>query len=365
MYWLLFSVILIFFIIDYIRKTNSSAFYYLSLFSLTALLCFRFGQGTDYPNYQELYQFPSHGEWGYRFLTMFLRDLGVSFPTFIFFISLVQCALIHKAISRYSCNRNFSLFLLYPTIYLTYFFSGIRQGLVIAVFLGIMLPLLEKRSFIKYIFFCLFMSLFHTVALILLPLIFIHRLKVNLLLILMFISLILGIINQILPFGIVIGNFFAEPLDLEREFRATQSYTLAFLERVLMCFIVTFIVVSKDSEFRKNDSDILLFKVYLFGFFVFMLFSANNLIASRFGILFKSVEIFLLPLITLKTIKLRHAFAVTICVFCFILTWKNITSYISQGDYFKNVTVLNYPYISVFNKEEILEYRDYDYKYIE
>ena len=40
------------------------------------------------------------------------------------------------------------------------------------------------------------------------------------------------------------------------------------------------------------------------------------------------------------------------------MTIKNISSYIDQGKYKDFVSVFNYPYITIFNKDRIWEYRN-------
>lgn len=364
MYWALFVILLSSVVFCYAARKEWTPLYYFSLFLMTAMLCLRFGQGTDYPNYQELYQFPFHGEWGYRNLTIFLKDQGISFQTFIFFLSLFLCLSTHKSIVRYSQNKTFSLFLLYPTIYLTYYFSGIRQGIVIAAFLGFLLPLLENKRHLAYILSCLLLSLFHAVSLALIPLVFINIFKLNHLLLFSLIGLIIGIINQIFPFGVSLANHLAIFLEMEREFNTSQVYSLAFIERVVMCSLVVFTFAAKSETSHPHPGQILLLKIYLFGFITFMIFSANALLASRFCIVFKSVEILLIPSIVTKQIRLRHAFVSLLCILCFTMTWKNIGSYILQGNYYPGTTQLNYPYISIFHKREILKYRPYDFNHL-
>ena len=365
MYWLLFVILLLSFFLCYASRRQWSSLYYLSLSLMTAMLCLRFGQGTDYPNYHHLYKFPTHGEWGYRTLTIFLRDHGVSFQTFIFFLSLFLCILTPQAIVRYSPHRTFSLFLLYPTIYLTYYASGLRQGIVIAVFLAWMIPLLEKKQRALYVLACLLLSLFHTVALALVPLVLIDLIKVKHLLWIALIALVIGVINQIFPFGVTLANQLSDLLALERDFESTELYALAFLERVVTCFLVVFILAARSERDDLNAAQALLFKVYLFGFITFMIFSSNAMLSSRFCVVFKAVEVLLLPAIVDRQIRIRHAFVVILCVLGFVMTWKNIGSYIMQGRYYPGTTRLNYPYISIFNKREILKYRPYDLNYFE
>ncbi|MBR2979048.1 MAG: EpsG family protein [Myxococcaceae bacterium] len=360
MYWLLFVILLLSFFLCYASQRQWKSLYYLSFALMTAMLCLRFGQGTDYPNYQYLYRFPAHGEWGYRTLTIFLRDHGVSFQTFIFFLSLFLCLLTHKAIVRYSPHRTFSLFLLYPTIYLTYYASGLRQGIVIAVFLAWLMPLLEKKQRLFYVLACLILSLFHTVALALIPLVLIDLFKVRHLLWISLFALVIGVMNQIFPFGVTLANQLSDFLALERDFESTEVYALAFLERVITCFLVVFIFAAQSERDDLNAAQSLLFKIYLFGFITFMIFSSNAMLSSRFCIVFKAVEILLLPAIVDRQIRIRHVFVAIVCILSFVMTWKNIGSYIVQGRYYPGTTRLNYPYISIFNKREILKYRPYD-----
>ena len=58
-----------------------------------------------------------------------------------------------------------------------------------------------------------------------------------------------------------------------------------------------------------------------------------------------------------------------ILIFIFIsivMTIKNINSYIEQGNYKNFVGVFNFPYVTVFNQEEIYSFRDSElYKLIE
>ena len=92
-------------------------------------------------------------------------------------IALFQMLCIYRAIMKYSPYKLFSLLLVYPTIYLTYFFSAIRQGIVIAFFLGFMLEWIFTDKWLKYVVSCLVLATFHSSALVLLPLVFIKKIN--------------------------------------------------------------------------------------------------------------------------------------------------------------------------------------------
>ena len=364
MYWALFICLLTATVFAYAENRDDRWLYALPFLLLSLALCLRFGQGTDYPNYQFLYDHPGHGEWGYSWLTQTCRRLGFSFPQFIILFSLPMCAFTHRALMKYSYCRPLSLFLLYPTIYLTYYFSGIRQGFVIAAFLGVLLPLLEQKKTLLYISFCIFLTAIHSVALALIPLVIIVRFSIRHLLALAGIGLIFGVINLVYPFGLSIINSLADTFSIEREFEQSSVYWLAFAERVVMCAFVVIIHSCENNpkELRRPvrlEADGLFLKVYLFGFFVFMLLSANAMLSSRFCIVFKCVEVLLISSIVHKRLRMRHAAMAMLAAFCLLMTWKNINSFIKQGQYAPGIDAINYPYVSIFHPSDIRKYRKY------
>ncbi len=370
MYWALFICLLAAALLAYGRKRDDRGLYALPFLLLSLALCLRFGQGTDYSNYHFLYEHPAgHGEKGYSWLTQTCRELGLTFPQFIILFSIPMCVFTHRALMKYSHCRPLSLLLLFPTIYLTYYFSGIRQGFVIAAFLGILLPLLEQKKTLLYLGFCILLASIHTVALALIPLVFIVRFKIQHLLVLAGIGLIFGVITLVFPFGLSIINSLADALGIEREFEQSSIYWLAFAERIVTCAIVIVIYSCKDTPEdmcrpANFAADVLFLKVYLFGFFVFMLLSANAMLSSRFCIVFKCVEPILLSSIVHKRLRMRHAVMAMLIALCFLMTWKNINSYIKQGRYSPGINALNYPYVSVFNKKDILKYRRYPMEFL-
>lgn len=96
---------------------------------------------------------------------------------FVFFISFITMFVTLRLIKNHSPYKILSLFILYPSYYLTYFFSGFRQGLVISIFIGIGIDMLYKRKYLRYCLLILLLSLIYTSAILLLIIPFILKFK--------------------------------------------------------------------------------------------------------------------------------------------------------------------------------------------
>lgn len=152
--------------------------YYLDFIILTLFLCLRFGQGMDYSSYHHLYtlapdtfdmQAPfweKHGEIGWQCLMVLGKMFHVEFWVIMSLLSLLTMICVHLFIWDY-CEKykTLALVLLYPTVYLTYFFSAVRQGFVMAVFFGILLKWLLHNRYIPYMVGVLLLGTIHTAAL--------------------------------------------------------------------------------------------------------------------------------------------------------------------------------------------------------
>lgn len=149
----------------------------------SVMLVCRYGQGTDYFNYLlnyallpeygvdiTRYQY-IHGEIGWLLWGNCFRASGLPYECFIASVSIIQLAALHRFCRVCDVRDIFVLLWVYPTVYLTYFFSGMRQGLVIAIFLGFMLPMLERRNYVGYILLGIVMISIHggSFVLLLLP----------------------------------------------------------------------------------------------------------------------------------------------------------------------------------------------------
>lgn len=348
MYYLILIILIIFCGLEYRLKDFGNRRYKFAFIALTLLLCLRFGQGTDYFTYVRMYYTEeSHGEIGYKVVSKLFFHLGIPFEGFIICISLFMMLCIHKAIMKYSPYKTTSLLLLFPTIYLTYFFSGIRQAIVIAFFIGYMLDWLKNNKMVSYIAACILMATMHTIALLLIPLIFIKWINIRSVLITTGIAFAGGFFIYIMPktwlqyINIGAFEYYIDDINIS---------WFGLMERVFMMLLISFLFFTLQ---RKTGSYLwirFLYKVYGYGFMLSIIFFPWAMMSSRFGAPMKAVEILLIPILLKENRKWKQLMVCFIISYTCLMTAKNLASYVIQGDY-KGYNAFTYPYISIFEKD--------------
>lgn len=335
------------------------------LLALTLMLMLRYGQGSDYFSYQYLvkyYRSPLeaianvyglHGEIGFRILGSLF---GENYKLFIAVVSLYEMYMFRRFLILHCKNKAFSVFLFFPTIFLTYYFSAIRQGIVIATFIGIGVSLAEKREWAKYYLMSAILITVHSAAfaLLFLPVIEVIDLK--------------SLLTIALPLSIVAGLFLATPFSNSilsripiigyRLATATRRISLfATLERIVTLGIVAFYYLSLKKAERDARAPWWI-KAYILGHVFYFVFLAFTGFATRLFICFKVLEIMFIPNLLKEHKHNRQIITVYFLLLSMIMYFHNINGYIAQGEYYSDVNAVNFPYISIFNQKMLLEVRD-------
>lgn len=341
--------------------------YYSLLLVLSVFLIFRYGQGTDYFGYKSIFNYiintngneifasDLHTEFGFKIIILVLKSLYLPFEVLIGLFAVISMFLTHKAIVKFVSLKYsaLALLLLFPTVYLTYFYSGIRQGLVIALFISTLLPALLEKSYVKYYLICLFGVSMHFSSFLLLfvPLISILDRKGFVIIFLASVLfLALSAITDLWQFLYLKTNFLY--------FGSSGLSLFGLLDRLAMAIFI--IVIAKE------QSDIplklqMLIKIYFVGFCLAMAFAYVPLLSHRITAPLKALEIILVPsLFSISNSNVKNykknaipAVIFVIILYCCVFTVKNIHSYIDQQNYV-NTNILSYPYISVFSRDKIL-----------
>lgn len=369
MYFAISILLTIFTLYELVTLKPSKIISHIIWLVLTFLLCFRYGQGTDYFNY--LAQFESvdpdgslfhntlyHGEPGWYALLLLAKRSGMSFELFVGIISFVMMLLIRRGITKFSPYKAMSYLLLFPTYYMTYCNAAIRQALVLAIFFGFGLQYLVEGKRLKYFVLIIVISFIHSSALALLVPLLVH-LSDNKKSYLVW-----------LPLTIIIVVFYS--YSISESFFSQYSFSLylnnnysivGILLRIILACVV-WILYNNRIVYRRNDDKIItvFFNLYMIGFIVFMVFSFTGTFAQRLTMPFKALEVLAIPMMISYNKRLKNKSLTTGIVFCLCLIMnvellKNIDSYINQGEYRSDVTVLNYPYVSVFDESAIYQYR--------
>ena len=384
MYILVGLVITVFAFLELVNKRfrKSNVIFYLLAILLTCILCFRYGQGTDYIEYQLQFEIIDitaetlvnqleHGEIGWFLIMLGFKKIGFSFDWFIIVLSLVMMFFTIKSIKKYSPYKIFSLLLLYPTYYLTYYFSVLRQGLVLCLFICFGINFLIEKKYIRYYILVVILCLFHFSAFLLLLLPFFYRLHKQSIPFLLLVSLMLSIIVGYTGALRIAFQLVGAHTDYLKISISIQGIILRLIVYGLIYYLYS---VYKDNCVHDNETIRYLFNFYTIGVVFFLLLSFSSNLSQRITMPIKAIELLLLPMLLYKIrfkqwvdnpknknllvhfVNMSSVVSLVIIAIMNVELVKNIYSYISQGNYFSWVNPFNYPYISIFDKDKIWDY---------
>ena len=336
---------------------------------LGAMLAFRYGQGTDYFNYyrnfdlinpNSMYNLGLHTEIGWKFLNFLIKSNNLPFEFLVFIISVFEIFCIKKFLNIYcKNNKTIALIILYPAVIFVYLISALRQGLVISVFLGIMLPMLDSGEYKKYAVMTLVMTAIHTVAIVYLLILPIlkneNNVKLRHLERIKILSVLLALYFGIMSPERLLKNFI--PPIVMRHAGIEFSYP-AVIENLVIMLLMTqlYYNASNKEEIRRY------YIIFSIGVIFFFLTSWMTLFANRTFSCWKYVYIvfFIKYFIANRGIRKQIALLFFICFSSFMLI-RNIDAAIEQGSYVKSVNAFNYPYMSIFDKSVAQKMRS-DYR---
>ncbi len=383
-YIVVFGIVTGLFLLSRVVPRLNKQLYLFSLLLMTLFLMLRYGQGTDYSMYEWFYMaapnsldFSSsyfgsayHTEVGWKAMMCLLKITGVSFEAFIAILSAFMMICLDRCIKRFSPDPMLSLLIAFPTLYLTGYFSMLREGLIIAVFLGYMLQWILDGRTIRYVVVCIALAFIHTVALVLLFALFLHR----------FVSSANGR-SWLLLFGalcVVFGaaTMVVPPLHSLMEsipgagfyYKDNQLSILSLLERVMWFVIVVPLGYKVAFSLRNNfdrRSKVLLqmLDLYVFGFSLYCLFMGAANAATRFSFPFEMLEVLLVPIVFGLAPWWKNAVAVLVVCLALVFVVKNLDSYLGQRNYYSFVSWWNYPYVSIFDDPGTLSWYRTPYKF--
>lgn len=386
LYWIAFLIVMIFSLFDFdsiklvlkahtqtgggirLLRLNS-----LPWFIMTVLMSLRYMQGTDYiGHWKEFNEVVSaldfteiiqnrhniHFELGWMLLNRILYNFGISFEVLILIISFAEMLLIRRFMKRY-CPRfeNVCLCVIFPAFYYYYCISFVRQGLVMCIFMGAMFQLYEEKKYLKYIFLTLLCITIHQVALVyfvFLILGYLSRLNIgNFLLYPCIICFFLGIL--LFKTGIDTYVYMRIPFIIACHFDVQMSYG-AVLYRLFWIVLISYMCNRVEMEaFSKK-----LYFIYLSSIMLFFFFSGYTMFVNRaFSMYTYVLEFYFISKYLdekkeegrLKTNILKAVLPIVMAV----ILIKNMNGSIVQMSYGDGISFINYPYISVFDKDD---YRD-------
>lgn len=366
MYYLIYLIIYITTVKEVLNRRINYLLFFSMYFLLTIMLIFRYGQGQDYFNYQQLYNeigylgdispylLLTRPDIGYTILCYVSYSFQLPFFLFVAFIGIVTMYWFYLFFVKYCGKSMLSLFFFYSVIYLIYPFSILRQGIAIAFFVGILLPLIENRKYVKYYIYTVLLSMIHLSAIIMVLFPIMWNAKLSKKWILLIFSLLsISMLFEIQLFTHIPISFINERVEHYVE-SSSNNLIFAKLVRLLIVFPLFFF----PNRWLREDSYMLKMRNMLFGgFVVYALLSFSELAASRlwgYFLVFECIMLFRL-LCQKSFLKFRFFLLSYYILLNNVLWFKDINGFIQQGEY-QNCTILTYPYISLFDNENTLYY---------
>ena len=355
---------------EYINRKTNKLLFVVFFVALTFLLAFRYGQGTDYFLYENIYNIISKQklsvaiksayfqvEIGWRILNWMCSRLGMNFEVFILILSTVQMYFLWRFVRQYCPLKMVALLLAYPTLYLTYMRSAIRQSIVICLFLGVLIEKLLQKKYFSYVIGCFILSSIHNMAfiLIIIPIIVNEKaISINKIVSCSLIAIILGGLNYFSFFHNLLLTVMPR---LAYYIKETKISWFALMERCFTTILVLYATLFYLNKKKEDNETKKILQIYMFGFYLYLVLMPYSIAASRLIYAFKCLEICLLSKVLLhdkKTSSLVIFYVIFLCILMYI---KNINSYIELGPYINGINVFNYPYVSIYNKQKIFQYR--------
>lgn len=349
----LLVVITVFQVIKLDSKWNKILFALASLV-LTLMVMFRYGQGPDFWGYRLIfatspykrgfplfwYTWSMHSEIGFKFLLNIFTNFGWSDFVFYGIWSAITMALFLRSFCKYSPYYNVSLLMLFPTCYLTYVYSSVRQGLVAAIFVCCLWKLLEEEKYVKYVIVTLLCASIHGAAILFLILPIVKWIKVKWLLYCIPVATAGGLLIAFTP----IHTFLAEISGIVR-LANTEISIMGLGERTVMVIIISVLYYLQK---EKDSQTEILYKIYLSGYLIILVAMVTAYGSQRVTMPLKAVEIILIPMLLYRCDKkiIKGLVVAAVVGISVVVTLKNL------GSYFEEYNAFTYPYRSIFGEKE-------------
>lgn len=283
----IFLTILSFLEIFFRRTQNSQFSFAIVMVCLFVLSFLRFEVGTDWSSYLGMYNgniSTEKIEIGYRTLNNFFSGLGFPYFVFLAVISAISLGFIHLVVRRFK-YKIIILFVYFSELFLYLNFSGMRQGIAIAVTLYSTLFIINK-NFKVFVGLVLFASLFHTSALSFLLAYYIYHLeftKKRLILLLTILIIAIATRHNIIEF--LLTYIYNDKLFYYLTvYGVSENNTINFIIGIIKRSIILLIYFTCPKDVRNNYNLPSFIKVYVFGFIVYLLFyQISEDIATRVG----------------------------------------------------------------------------------
>lgn len=354
MYQIVFILLVLYSLLEVFNNKRHPKVFYLLYALMTGIATFRYGQHADYFSYLMYYDNPilSLRDPGFMAIILFFRWLGVSKIVFSAIMSLLTMLFAYPFFKN-TCKKSIiALLIFWSYCYITCSMCAIRQGLVLGLVLSsyAYYPKIKKRKeWILYSVIVLLMATIHMSVLVVLLFPIISRLN-------------MGKYRLLTPFAIFLGSMliiigstffvsFLPSFAQERVYSADdESKILQLILRLSILFCVLLIASSRKEDISIEAAKrIILFGFVLYGLLAFSATSAGRL--EYYSRMFICLIVGVASAGRFRTNKIVTGLLLLVIIHS-ALWVRNIDVEIKRAHYKHNITVLNIPYITIFDQSE-------------
>ncbi|MEB8121490.1 EpsG family protein [Staphylococcus xylosus] len=355
MYYIIFLIGVILIFLPKYHKI--SAFIFTAFLLILAL--FRYGVGNDFFAYKYLYNIytktilyeinhpEAREEILFRIITTIFNNLDFSYLVYLSFYSIISLYCIYKVCIKYSIHAQLSMLTFYSFFYFVWIFSGIRQGIAIAVGILLVLYCFENKKNVLFVFLISILSLVHSSAIVLIFLYFLAKLnwkKTQL-----FFIFIISLIISILPVNfLTVLTLFSDRIN---SYKINENIISLDFQSIIRILLVTTVFVFYRQIKKINEIHYFILKFYILGICLYFLFKDIELVAARLSIYSRVLEMILIPAI-LYVINKKYVL-ITLVIIILLITISFNKELIGMGENaIYNSSKWYVPYTNIFNKNE-------------
>lgn len=353
MYYLVFSLLVFFSFIEVLTKKRNIFWFKVVYIMMTFMVVFRYGQLADYFNYEDIYYVPESAGIAdplYFIFTESIREIGFDYEGYVFILGAITMGLAYPFFSKLCKGSLTALFIFYCYIFLILPMSSVRQGLCISVLLCCFNLLLQKKKKIFYVV-AIIGAFFHfsMLAVISIGFLFDKRWYNN--------WYVPWVLLGLTIFALITPDL-SSYIPVFLEGKSVGEYEDSRLIQIaLRAFLVFPLIIIKP----KYDTVGYYAKaICIIGYCMYCTLAFSSMISGRLEFYFRVFLCLFASTLVFTESKIKNVKMVleVVILVHIVLFFKNINSFIGQGDYDTNkVTMFNFPYISIFDKEELNQYK--------
>lgn len=350
MIYIVVTIVLIFAsLLDYIEIPNKLR--KMVVYLINAMLIFisglRFESGHDYYNYSNIFNnlngfkdyFTSYQispvEVGYTLLNITIKKLGGGPEVLFFIIAFFTIVIFSYAISKQTKYYFTTMLMFYFLLYYENTMGHIRAGLAMAIILC-SLKFIEEQDFIKFLALIIIAAIFHSTALVVLPVYFINKFQpskkiIAVTIIAAFIIGRINIVDILIKYIELIGvKFFLTNKILN--YASNEALTDSFKTILIRLFIlIAFIISEKKIGNKLKNYNAIMYMFYLGTVLLLVLSSSPSDFATRGTRSLFFVQILIIPALleNIKNIylKIMAHFLVVLYGLLLFLSYMSVYGY--------------------------------------